>query len=422
MECLNFTCQGESHKADNKVCQDFSHTSSEEGVTVAIVCDGHGGDRYFRSDVGAKYAAEITEESIRVFVKNIDSDAFKGKPYTAVGPVNELPVDYKETEIDKLFRQLFSSIICKWNERILTHARSTPVSEWESNHVEQKYLDDFIEQKSLEKTYGCTLMVFVKAKHYWFAFHLGDGKCIAFQEEPVWSEPIPWDGRCFLNKTTSLCDSDVINEFRYCYQGDGGYPVAVFLGSDGIDDSFGETANMVNFYIQLAKEIILQSKEKAEVSLQETLPQLSKIGSRDDMSVACVYDKRGLKALYGKLVQWQVDNIMSAIEENNTRIKNLEIKRDAFQGKLAPNDKIKIELQYAMNDLARALMQKDNLEKKLNILLQERAGEDFVSYSDKIGLDNVIEEPEVELSEPVTEIIKENTDGNIPYVGEHSQD
>lgn len=421
MEYLNFTCQGESHKADNKVCQDFSLTSSDRNATVAIVCDGHGGNRYFRSDIGAKYAAEITEESVRVFVKNIDSDVFKGKPYTSVGPVRDLPEDYKETEIDKLFRQLFSSIIFKWNQKVFEHAGSTPISEWETEHVEQKYLDDFVQQKSLEKTYGCTLMAFIRAKHYWFAFHLGDGKCIALQDNPIWSEPIPWDERCFLNKTTSLCDPDAINEFRYCYQGDGSYPAAIFLGSDGIDDSFGETTNLVNFYIQLAKEIILQSKEKAEASLQDTLPQLSKIGSRDDMSVACVYDKGDLEALYKKLVQWQVANVWFAVEETNVRIDNLKNKRNVLQGMLVSSDKTKIELKYATNDLDRAFVQKRNLVKKLNILLQERDGEDFVPYSDETGVDNIIESPTAEVISQETEKIDEEVNGVTPCTEEQNK-
>lgn len=422
MECLNFTCQGESHKADNKVCQDYSRTSSEQGTTVAIVCDGHGGNRYFRSDIGAKYAAEITEESIRVFVKAIDSDVFKGKPYITVGPLNELPEGYKETEIDKLFRQLFSSIIFKWNEKILEHANATPISEWETEHVEQKYLDEFSAQNSLEKIYGCTLMAFVRTKHYWFAFHIGDGKCIAFQEEPVWYEPIHWDERCFLNKTTSLCDSDALNEFRYCYQGDGGFPAAVFLGSDGIDDSFGEATNMVNFYIQLAKEIVSQSKEKAERSLQETLPQLSKIGSRDDMSVACVYDKKDLKSLYKKLIQWQIDNVMQAINECNCKIINLRDKRNRLQKSGVLSEKEKIELQYTINDLDRTFLQKRNQVKKLDILMQERDGEDFSPYSDEIGMDNIINESSVPENDTETEQIEENKDGTTSSAEEHNQD
>ena len=46
-------------------------------------------------------------------------------------------------------------------------------------------------------------------------FILAMGKCIAFNEDGSWHEPIPWDEKCFLNKTTSLCDSSAIDEFRY---------------------------------------------------------------------------------------------------------------------------------------------------------------------------------------------------------------
>lgn len=378
MDYLNFTCQGESHKADNKVCQDFSLTSSSAGTTVAVVCDGHGGNRYFRSNVGAEYAAKITEKSVRSFVKQVDPSILIGKPFTAVGPVSELPDNYKETEVDRLFRQLFSSIIFKWNEMILEHAAKTPINVWESEHVEQKYLDDFLQKKSLEKTYGCTLMVFVKTKQYWFAFHIGDGKCITLQNDPVWKEPVPWDERCFLNKTTSLCDSDAINEFRYCYQGDGQHPAAVFLGSDGIDDSFGETSNMVNFYIQIAKEILNAPGGKVKMSLKETLPQLSRMGSRDDMSVACVYDKPGLKNLYKHLVQWQIDNVETSIASVDKKIAELEDRKLKLSQCSFLDDKNRIELQYAENDILRLSQQKSSLVKKQNVLLQEKNGKNAV--------------------------------------------
>ena len=83
-ECFNFSCQGESHKASSKPCQDFSYSAViDNGMSIAIVCDGHGGDRYFRSDIGAKYAAEVTFEAVRQFVASIDQSLFEEKPYTA---------------------------------------------------------------------------------------------------------------------------------------------------------------------------------------------------------------------------------------------------------------------------------------------------------------------------------------------------
>lgn len=37
----------------------------------------------------------------------------------------------------------------------------------------------------------------------------------------------------------------------------------LFLGSDGIDDSFGATENTVNFYIQVLKLLVDKSEETA---------------------------------------------------------------------------------------------------------------------------------------------------------------
>ena len=399
MECINFTCQGESHKADNKVCQDYSATLTESGLTVAVVCDGHGGNRYFRSDIGSRYATEITMDCIRYFVNSIDPDLFEGKPYTSIGPISELEVDYKETAIDNAFRQLFSSIICRWNEKISEHAANTPLTEWESANVHQKYLDEFVLANNLEKTYGCTLMAFAITKTYWFAFHIGDGKCISIQESPLWTEPIPWDERCFLNKTTSLCDSNAINEFRYSYQGDGSFPIAVFLGSDGVDDSFGETTNMVNFYIQLAKEIVSKSKEAALIELQETLPELSLIGSKDDMSVACIYDITRLNQHLNNLIQWQVSNINNKVEATNNRIIELQHKLRLLQNDSSLSDKERIERKYTLNDLDRMFLQKRNQVKKLDRLLRELHKEDFIPYNDEIGVDNKLDNSNEEIND-----------------------
>ena len=222
-------------------------------------------------------------------------------------------------------------------------------------------------------------MAFAQTKHYWFAFHIGDGKCIAFQPDSIWFEPIPWDERCFLNKTTSICDSEAINEFRYCYQGDGNFPTIVFLGSDGVDDSFGETANMVNFYIQFSKEIV-NSEKQALSSIESTLPELSRIGSKDDMSVACVYNRNKLKEFMPVLLDWQIKQVQTDINDADERIAILTDRIDHFSDTITQDNRIKIELQYAQSDLMKAHDQKENLIRKINKLLQEKEGDCFIPY------------------------------------------
>lgn len=376
VEYYNFSCQGESHKADDKPCQDASFSAVyDDGLAMAIVCDGHGGERYFRSDVGSRLAIEVIRDSVRTFVENVAPSFFAGKLYTAVEAVTSEEVVRKQTPIDVAFRQLFSSIIYQWNQKIAEHAANTPVSEWEHQHVAPKYINELQNSETFEKIYGTTLMVYVQTPDYWFAFHLGDGKCISFQQEPFWHEPIPWDERCFLNKTTSLCDSDAINEFRYCYEGDGHFPMAVFLGSDGMDDSFGEDANLVNFYIQVVKMLVTEGREATIKSIETDLPQLSKIGSKDDMSVAFIYNMDKLKAHIADFIQYQIDIVTDGIRQTDERIKKLTAKLKIAGISPFSDEKSRIETDYARQDLERANENRTKLLYKYDVLMQQLAKE-----------------------------------------------
>lgn len=414
---INYSCTGENHKLIDKPCQDYSlcYTTSN-GIAVAIVCDGHGGERYFRSQYGARFAAEVVDSAVWNFVQNVDAHLFRGKPYTAIGPIlpdkgdTEKPTNKEFT----VFRQLFSNILYRWNERVNAHAESNPINEWEKKHVKERYLNEFNSQMALdkeqrtilEKTYGCTLMAYVQTPNYWFAFHLGDGKMIAYKIENgkvQWKEPVPWDERCFLNKTTSLCDSDALNEFRYCYQGDGRFPVAVFIGSDGMDDSFGEEANLVNFYIQVIKMLTKDGVDATRKSMEETLPQLSKIGSKDDMSVATIFNLDALKDNVQLFVDWQRDLVASRIDEINDRINRLKAKEDKIKKSRKKDNNSIIELNYAVKDLDRAKADRTDLIKKYDHLADE-LGDSHYSLTDyedgeehSYSIDNEVKHDDVKM-------------------------
>lgn len=376
MNSFSTFCQGESHILIDKVCQDYALDESKKGVSIAIVCDGHGGERYFRSDVGAKFAAEVTLKQIKTLLKDFGTIAkiLETSVFTQVEALTTQRAKGnhdKETEVDKSFRQLFKSIIACWHMAIEEHAANNPLTEQELSVVPEKYTSVFLD--NLEKTYGCTLMAVVATQKYWFAFHIGDGKCISFNANGTWMEPIPWDDNCFLNKTTSLCDSDAIDEFRYCYGDRASRPSVIFLGSDGIDDSFGETENMVNFYVQIAKMIGdgKDGHEKALQSLKEDLPKLSKIGSKDDMSVAAVYDYGELQSVREKLLLWQIDRIESKIRLASAQMENLIAKRDCLEPIKEESQQNTIEYNYVLTDIDRANQSIELLDKQLSKLKEE---------------------------------------------------
>lgn len=381
MNCIEHHCQGESHKSNNKPCQDCAYAESAEGLCMAIVCDGHGGERYFRSQYGAQFATEITKNAIREFVKNMaDStfidyegkSVFDGAPFTdySTATATDKQID---SRAHKSLMWLFSSIISQWNAKIAEHARLIDLTDWELSNVEEKYHKDFLQKRqkdgaTFEKIYGCTLMAYVQTPDYWFAFHLGDGKCVSMRvvdEHLVCEQPIPWDERCFLNKTTSLCDSNALEEFRYCYQGNGQFPLAVFLGSDGMDDSYGDGNNLYNFYIQLFKIIIRNGAEKARKELVKSLPVISKIGSKDDMSVACVYNDSNLTETFFQLTAYQKEVLDSELNKVEDKILSLEKKiADAGGNTESMDNSERINYEYALNDLDKAKNKATRLVRK----------------------------------------------------------
>ena len=387
MDSLYHYCQGESHKSTEKPCQDCAWAESSESLSMAIVCDGHGGEPYFRSQYGSQFAVEIAKKAIRSFVDSMEDSSFtvKGKrsvfedkPFTDYGTN-----DGKEHEIDnhahKALMWLFSSIISQWNDRIAKDACERDLDEWEQIHVDQKYKDDFHAKQqdpsaTFEKIYGCTLMAYVQTPTYWFAFHIGDGKFVTVHNEGngiEFRQPIPWDERCFLNKTTSLCDSHVLEEFRYCYQGDGSFPRAVFLGSDGMDDSYGDGDNLYNFYTQLFKIIIRKGNEKALDELKKSLPIISKRGSKDDMSVACVYDDTALSSMFFALTDYQGKMLDEQFAQVGEKVLQLTKKIEDLGNPEKLEKKDQIELEYAKKDLTRVADQAVRIKRRMAVLKGE---------------------------------------------------
>ena len=360
MESINHTCIGASHIAENKVCQDYSLSVNLDGLCAAVVSDGHGGKRYFRSDIGSETACKITIAKIKEFVKNFDKTLIAGKPFTQC----LAQYDPKNTHTDKLFpifNQLFTSIVSTWYAQIEQHAHDNPLTTAEREICEPEWISDFENGIKIEKSYGCTLMAAVVTPEYWFAFHIGDGKMIALQNNPTYMEPVPWDDRCFLNGTTSLCDSNALDEFRYCYCGDGSFPDAVFLGSDGMDDTFGATDNLADFYIKIAELLSENTSEKVLADIKETLPNLSSKGSKDDMSLAVIFNREKIAANLKTYEKWQYENLNVKITEKQKHTEKIEKEK---QSKLVQYESAKAKKADKENEITKLLTEYESLKKE----------------------------------------------------------
>lgn len=357
---LYHSCQGESHKVSDKPCQDFSKAESKGAFAVAIVSDGHGGARYFRSAKGSELAVNIAKKAIERFVsEKSTAEIFHSDGVVQYG----VKPDVSNDEAYRSLTWLVSYIIRQWNIEIVEHAKSNDITGWEREHVEDRYLNEFdisrrSENGTLEKIYGCTLMAFVITENYWFSFQIGDGKMVFFTREDhgiTTRQLIPWDEQCFLNRTTSICDSDAASEFRFAYCGNGTFPEAVFLGSDGIDDTYGDGDRLTDFYIRLYKEIATSSPKQVKKTLETDLPRISKRGSQDDMSIACVFRKNPERERQNALLmsQWQIIKLHQESEELEAKKSTLRDKIERLKDYKELSESQRIELTYAQNDLGR---------------------------------------------------------------------
>lgn len=403
---------GEGHIADHKPCQDYSLSYTEPGLSVVIVSDGHGGKPYFRSHIGAEKACYVAMDAIRKFINstNISFFAIDGKDVVRIYPLSAKEHSGKQLDAEVQLRHLSRTVIDKWREEVKENAADGALDEWEKNNVDKEYIEQLNNPDKLYRVYGCTLIAFVLTPKYWFAMHIGDGKCFAFYDESlgkVWDEPIPWDKRCFLNKTTSLCASDAYDSFRFAYGGVGSMPLAVFLGSDGLDDTFADDDLLCDFYIKILKEILLSSQEKVESELEESLKVLSRRGSRDDMSVACLYDEDRLKVNIRYILEHQIalvssriDNLEKRVNELVTRKQelehylevknecvNLNKQRKELEKKfgISSNTNIEIEMGFVEKDMAREKEHKAQLLRKRESLVNERSKVDKISDKDSMA-------------------------------------
>ena len=272
--------RGESHLHDGRVCQDSSASFSDECGTVAVVSDGHGGCDYVRSQIGSAMACEAAVKNIRRLFENISPEAFLAEP-------------------DMMLIQLEAAIINDWNESVRSHYEANPFTEEELDCVSEKAGASYRSGHRIERAYGATLIAAAVTRDYWFGIQSGDGKCAAFDEAGICTQPIPWDEKCFLNKTTSICGSDALRDFRHFYSEK--IPTAVFMGSDGIDDSFKNEEDMYDFYKTILYAFSISDYTQAVDELKAYLPRLSKEGSADDVSIAAWMDMDALKSVVDKI-------------------------------------------------------------------------------------------------------------------------
>jgi len=393
--------KGASHFTTGKPCQDFSDAYQDDGMQIAIVCDGHGGQTYFRSDLGAQMATEITKKMLIEFARCVPPSTFIGTSFSITARPQKNPfidpdgnkVRFEElseeqkkyarqaqsfVESEGLYpqqqsfvRDLLSVIYKEWLFRIEMDYKQNPLSKKEQ---------EALHGHGIEKAYGCTLLAFLRTKDYWLSFHIGDGKIMCCDQSLNWSNPVPEDCACFLNYTTSLCDSNPLVEFRYSFNGKDDCPLAFMLCSDGLDGSLRTNENLQDFYEQIIS--LCMDGDDVESELESYLPTLSESGNKDDISLSGIVSFSGIdKELIRKRLE---------ISKRNRSIRNnYRSKKNEIEAICSRIDVLKIKYERAKNNRFNKQVELDEIRQKMRDKEKEVQELDQSVYVLKNEIDNL---------------------------------
>ena len=259
---IHTTVIGDSHVKKGIVCQDSSGVYVEDEFAVAVVADGHGSEKHFRSDIGSQIAVKMTTELLKKYMTRKD---FRSQ-------FSQYP--------EFILKQMEKQLLMKWREAVEEFHRENPLSE-----EEQKKADRHFGSKiKIPVIYGSTLLAAVMAQDYSFGLVLGDGGFVVLSEDGKLGIPAE-DSNSHANYTSSLCNTNAVRYFEHWYSE---RPVkAMFVSTDGLFKSFASEEDFLKYHGLISR--MLEDPERTRHSLERNFEKRTKEGSGDDISMALVY-------------------------------------------------------------------------------------------------------------------------------------
>lgn len=314
-EVFNKTVRGKSHIDKNIPCQDYSSCfeAKDGSWYCAIVADGHGDPTCTRSDRGSKIAVGVAHAALCELAEH----ALRKDGFSHV-VTDCLLLDYDSAAREKgcivrtmaddlsdgttggeTMRILASTIVGKWYDEVMEDIDKHPLTDEELTLMGASKEVADRKDSSLRHAYGTTLICCMICNNKALLLQQGDGRCEVIFANGVVSQPIPWDDRCYDLYTTSLCDHNAPQKTRTWVLDLQQSPVAaIFMGSDGIEDSFPEMEGTHCFYRKLSGSVVeFGNTDALESFLEDYLSSMSASGSADDMSVAGIVDTSRLRSL-----------------------------------------------------------------------------------------------------------------------------
>ncbi len=270
--------RGSSHQRSGLPNQD----AVEGGVTrhgagavaVAVVSDGHGAPRHFRSQTGSSLAVSTASGALR--------------DYLVKTALEDAPAAFQPGRLEELKRSLVEG----WLAAIQSDLSRNPFTPEELAALERT--DGAASRRSVEDfpqlAYGATLLAAAATGSSVLFLQLGDGDILTVSRDGKTSRPLPPDERLVGNQTTSLCQPEAWKDFRAAWISGSihgsTFPALVVLSTDGYVNSFRSDED----FLRIGRDYLEMIREQGLPALAEELPGILKDateqGSGDDIALA----------------------------------------------------------------------------------------------------------------------------------------
>lgn len=264
---------GASHIKSGKPMQDYSLAFKGEDYCVGVVCDGHGADKHFRSEIGSKFAAEVTAEKFAEIAKQFPT------------------WDLLKNNLKQVSQRVKLAILADWHAKIEQYTKENPFTEDELKKASKSFA--LKRHYTVAQPYGTTILGALVTEEYYFALMIGDGAM--FKILPGFkTEIVVFPGKKIYDDephsaTDSLCEDNAYNNMFICCNPieKEEYGVAFGMCSDGMSEAFTTDEVLikkVNNYFAYYAEVGI---EKATLDITAQLNNLSAISPmKDDISLA----------------------------------------------------------------------------------------------------------------------------------------
>ncbi|HTL84227.1 MAG TPA: PP2C family serine/threonine-protein phosphatase [Acidimicrobiia bacterium] len=265
-DVLDASVRGSAHVQRGLPNQDAIATRviADGRGAIAAVSDGHGGERYVRSDVGSQLAVEIACDALSRWTIDVQN------------------ADAAERELRD---RIVPEITAAWRARVQEHLAANPFTDEERARGNAP-LDD---QPLV--SYGATLLVALAAERSLALAQLGDGDILLVRGNDV-QLPIEPDARLVASQTTSLCLQTADDDFRCAVLADIENVDLVLMSTDGYANSFAND----DWEHEVGRDLRARVTELGTDAVRLQLPAWvgeSAQASGDDTSVALLVPRGG---------------------------------------------------------------------------------------------------------------------------------